>query len=93
MCEHCKIITKKVLECKELMYIKVKVTAGAKKEFFDQKGPDSFVVFVKEQALRNMANTRVKEILARYFETTIPKIRLISGHRSPSKIFSIPDPK
>jgi uncharacterized protein YggU (UPF0235/DUF167 family) len=71
------------------MYIKVKVTAGAKKEEIKKKANDSFIVSVKEKAERNMANKRVCEIMASVFKVSIKNVRIINGHQSPSKMLSI----
>ena len=71
------------------MYIKVRVTAGAKKEKFEKKSEDHFNVWVKEPAERNLANTRVRELLAGHFIVSIGKVKLVSGHHSPSKILDI----
>ncbi len=71
------------------MYIKIRVTAGAKKEIFEKISKDHFKISVKEKAERNMANNRVRELLASHFSMPIGKIRLISGHHSPGKIFSV----
>lgn len=71
------------------MYVKVKVFAGAKKESFEQKSDDHFEVAVKEKAERNMANKRVIELMSEYFKVPAGKVRIISGHHSPSKILSI----
>jgi uncharacterized protein YggU (UPF0235/DUF167 family) len=71
------------------MYIKVKVTAGAKKEKFTQTSSDHFEVSVKEKAERNMANTRVREMIAEFFKVPLGKAKLVSGHHSPGKIFDV----
>ncbi|OGD66981.1 hypothetical protein A2Z61_01800 [Candidatus Campbellbacteria bacterium RIFCSPLOWO2_02_35_12] len=71
------------------MYIKIKVTADAKKEKFEQKSEDLFEIAVKEKAKQNMANERAREIVARHFGIIKEKVRIISGHRSPSKIISV----
>jgi uncharacterized protein YggU (UPF0235/DUF167 family) len=71
------------------MYIKVRVTSCAKKENFEQISKDHFKILVKEKAERNMANDRVRYLLAGYFSVSLGKIRLISGHHSPGKIFSV----
>ena len=71
------------------MYIKTKVTPNAKKESFTKISDDHFEVSVKEKAERNMANARVRELVAQHFGIPIGKAKLISGHHSPSKIFSI----
>jgi len=71
------------------MYIKVRVTAGAKKELFEEKGKDHFAVQVKEKAERNMANTRVRELVAEHYNISPKQVRIISGHTTQSKILSI----
>ncbi len=73
------------------MYIRVKVTPGAKKEsFVPEEGKDNyFLAHVREKAERNMANARVRELVAEYFGVPTTKTRVISGHRSRSKILSI----
>lgn len=71
------------------MFIKVKVTAGAKKESFLRLSEDTFRVSVREPAERNMANQRIVELVARYFEVRIGAVRLVNGHHSPSKILSV----
>lgn len=75
------------------MYIRVRVSAGAKKEVFAQNTEDSFLVSVKEPAEQNMANKRVLELVAAHFEVLPRAIRIVSGHHSPGKILSIPDIK
>ena len=44
---------------------------------------------IKEKAERNMANERVIKILQDKFSTK--NVRLINGHQSPSKLFSVGD--
>lgn len=75
------------------MYIKVKVIAGSKKEKIEKKKENSFVISVKEPAERNLANTRIREIIAFIYEIKENSVRIISGHQSPSKILSINIPK
>jgi len=73
------------------MYIKVKVIADAKKEKFEQKSDELFEVSVKEPAKQNMANRRIQELIARHFGIMKGDVKIISGHRSSSKIISIKD--
>jgi uncharacterized protein YggU (UPF0235/DUF167 family) len=73
------------------MYVKVRVIAGAKKEKFEKVSDTHFKISVKEKAEQNLANRRVMELIASHFHVLAKQIRLISGHRSPSKILSIPD--
>lgn len=71
------------------MYIHVRVTAGAKKESLKELKADHYAISVKEPAERNMANRRVTELVAGRFSVSLGKVRLVSGHRSGSKIFNI----
>ena len=71
------------------MYIKVRVLAGVKKEVIKQISDNHFRISVKEPAQRNLANTRVREILAEQFGISAKEVRIISGHHSPSKIFAL----
>ncbi len=71
------------------MYIKVRVKADAKHELVTKKARDHFEIFVKEKAERNMANRRVCELIAREYVIPIGKVKIISGHHSPSKILSV----
>lgn len=71
------------------MYVKVRVRTGAKKESVEQLGGDRFAISVKELAERNQANERVVELIAAHFKISPAKIRIKSGHHSPSKILSV----
>ncbi len=71
------------------MYIKIKVTAGARKEKLTQISEDHFEISVREKAERNMANVRVREMIADFFVVPVGKTKIISGHHSPGKIFSV----
>lgn len=62
---------------------------GAKKEQIEQRSEDQFVISVKEKAQRNLANNRVVELLAKYFDVPANRVRLVSGHRSMKKVFTI----
>ena len=73
------------------MYIKVRVKTGQKKESVGQLTPTSFKIFVKEKAERNSANARVIKIIAEKIGVPAKKVRIISGHRAPSKLLSIAD--
>lgn len=73
------------------MYIKVQVTAGSKKEIVVHDKEDHYTISVREPAERNLANTRIREIISRELVVPIGKIRIISGHQSPHKILSILD--
>lgn len=71
------------------MYIRVNVTAGAKKERITKLAPDKYDIWVKEPAERNLANSRVRELLILEFGLPKGSVRLVTGHHSPHKIFSV----
>lgn len=71
------------------MYIKVKVTADAKKEIISKKTENSYNISVKVPAERNLANTRIREIIASIYGVNVKSVRIVSGHHSPSKILSV----
>lgn len=74
-----------------MFYIHAKVTAGAKKESLKQKNKDHFLISVKEKAERNLANKRVIELVAEYFKVPVPSVRIINGHKNPSKLIVVED--
>ena len=69
------------------MYIHVKVTAGSKEEKIEKKSDTHFLVCVKEEAERNMANIRIISMFKSIFKTN--DVRIINGHNSPSKLLSV----
>lgn len=71
------------------MYIKVRIKTGSKREIIKKISEDHFEVSVREKAERNLANTRVREIIAEELGLSIRKVRIIKGHHSPSKILSV----
>jgi len=71
------------------MYVKVLVTPGAKKEKIERKKEDYFIVAVKEKAERNLANTRVLEVLSAFLAVPKNHLKIITGHQSRSKIISV----
>lgn len=73
------------------MYIKVYVAAGAKNESFLQEAATRFRVAVREEAARNRANTRVRELIAAHFAVPIGTVRIVNGHHSPSKLVAVDD--
>ena len=73
------------------MYIKVRVKTGQRKESVERVSPVSFKISVKEKPEKNLANQRVLQIVAECLRVPIKKIKIISGHHSPSKLLSIID--
>jgi uncharacterized protein YggU (UPF0235/DUF167 family) len=70
------------------MYVSVRVVAGASVERLEeQKG--RLTIWVTQPAKQNLANRRVIELVARHFKLPLKKVRVISGHHTPAKLFSI----
>lgn len=75
------------------MYIRINATPGVKKESVKKVADNKYEVSVREKAEQNMANNRIREIVGELFGLPSSQVKMISGHRSPHKIFSIPDKK
>ncbi|MFA5169227.1 MAG: DUF167 family protein [Candidatus Paceibacterota bacterium] len=73
------------------MLIKVKAFPCSKEDKVVKKKEDSFDVFVEAEAERNMANKRIIELLAGYFDLPQTKVKMIKGFKESSKIFDIRD--
>lgn len=70
------------------MYLKVFVTPGARREKVEEKG-EMLLISVKEPAAGNHANRRVRELVALRLGVALGHVRLLTGHRSRSKMLSI----
>ncbi|MCR4333954.1 MAG: DUF167 family protein, partial [Patescibacteria group bacterium] len=70
------------------MFIKVFVIPGAKKEKVEKKG-ETLAISVREPATQNLANTRVRELVAERFKAPVGKVRILTGHRSRAKMISV----
>ncbi|OJI09189.1 MAG: hypothetical protein COV08_02040 [Candidatus Vogelbacteria bacterium CG10_big_fil_rev_8_21_14_0_10_49_38] len=71
------------------MYLKVKVTPGAKRDQLKEIASATFAATVKAPAKHNLANRAVAGLLASHFGRPVAKVKLVSGHHSPSKIFDL----
>lgn len=69
-------------------HFKVRVRAGAARDRIFKKGNDSFVISVRELAVRGQANKSILELLRAYFGPRC-RVKIVRGHHSPSKIFSV----
>lgn len=69
------------------MYVKVRAITKSKEEKVIKKTEDSYVIYVKEKPEMNVANKRLVAILKDI--TKMKNVRIINGHHSPSKIFSV----
>lgn len=71
------------------MYIRVHAVPGARRERVLRDDDTTFTISVKEPAERNMANTRIRAILAEIFAVPTGRVRLVTGHRAGSKMYSV----
>lgn len=71
------------------MYVKVYVTPDARRESIEKENATTFRIKVREPRERNLANSRVRVLLAKEFAVDKKTIRLISGHRSSTKVFDV----
>jgi uncharacterized protein YggU (UPF0235/DUF167 family) len=65
------------------------VTPGARKERVTKKEAGKYAITVKEEAARNAANTRVREIIAEVHRVPVARVRMLRGARSHKKVFTI----
>lgn len=77
---------------REARLVKVRATPKAKREMIIEK-EGVFHISTKEQAKDNAANGRIRYLLARELSLPEKAVRLTSGHRSPSKTFTIQAPE
>jgi len=75
------------------MYIKVRAITGSKKEEVILEKPNYFKIFVREKAERNLANTRIIELIAKEYKVTSNRVRITNGHHSPSKLLCVDNEK
>lgn len=73
------------------MYISVRVVAGAKAEKAEELKGGRLKIFVKEPAKQGLANRRVTALVAQHLKLPANKVRLVSGHHQPAKLFAVPD--
>lgn len=71
------------------MYLKVHAVPDARKESVTEEKDGTLVIAVKEPAEQNRANKRIREIIAARLKLPTEKVRILTGHRSRSKMFSI----
>lgn len=71
------------------MYVRVRVTPDAKKESIIETDGQMLTISVKEPAKQNLANERVKILVAEHYGVQVKKVKMITGHHSRQKMFSI----
>lgn len=71
------------------MYVRVHVTPEARKEHITKRSVNEFDILVREPRAQNAANRRVQQLIAEAFQVEPRSVRLISGHRSTTKMYSV----
>jgi len=71
------------------MYIKVRVKTKQKAELLKEISKDHLEISIKEPAERNLANSRIVEMVREHFKVYNGVVRIVSGHHSPSKILDV----
>lgn len=71
------------------MYVRAKVTPGAKKEYLKKIADGEFEIAVREKAERNLANKRVLFLIARALGAPEGSVRIANGHRSATKLLRV----
>jgi len=71
------------------MLIKVRVFPVANKNNVVKKSENVFDVFTKAKPALGMANKAVVKLLAEHLEISEKNIRIVRGHKQPSKIIEI----
>lgn len=69
--------------------IRVRVTAGARRESVKKRKEGVYEISVREEAKDNGANRRAVELVAMEFGLPAKAVRIARGHRKPSKLFRL----
>lgn len=76
------------------MYIRAEVYPGSKKVLIKKKLKENdWLITVKEPAERNLANKKIKELIAEVYGVRAKDLRIIAGHHSTRKILSLDETK
>ena len=69
----------------------IRVTAFPKsrKEKIVVVADDRLECYVREPAEHNLANTRIRELVAQHCDVPVASVRMETGHRSRKKVFTI----
>ena len=71
------------------MYVKVLVVPSSKRASLTADSKSKLRIAVTEPAELNAANRRVIELVAAHYDVSRTRVRIISGHHSPSKMLSV----
>lgn len=68
-------------------YLRVRAIAGARKEQVAHKHNGVYEITVREKAEQGKANASIRTLLAKDLRVPENRLRLMTGHTSPTKIF------
>jgi uncharacterized protein YggU (UPF0235/DUF167 family) len=71
------------------MYVRVHAVPDARKERVQEETDKSLTIWVKEPAEQNLANRRIRELVAQHYGVQRAQVRMLTGHRSSSKMFTV----
>lgn len=71
------------------MYLRVHVAPGSRREKVSEGKEGTLLISVREPAEGNQANKRVRELVALHLMLPLSKVRILSGHHSPTKLLTI----
>ena len=71
------------------MQIRVKVKTGSKKQELVFVSKDKLEVSLKEKPERNEANKKLVSVIGKQFHVPTEKVKILTGHRKPSKTLLI----
>jgi len=71
------------------MQVRVHVFADMKKEVVKVVGEHNFEMKLKVPAERNLANQRMRELISRWYNVGVGKVRIVTGHHSPRKVVDV----
>ncbi len=71
------------------MFVHVRAVPSAKKERVTKVSDTEFQIEVREKPEQNMANRRIIELLGIALGVKASQVKMLTGHRSTSKMFSI----
>jgi uncharacterized protein YggU (UPF0235/DUF167 family) len=71
------------------MQVRVVVTVGAKKDSLMEVEPDLLEITVRAHARDNMANYRVRELVAGYYGAEKNAVRILKGHHFAKKLLRV----
>ncbi|MEK7101010.1 MAG: DUF167 domain-containing protein [Patescibacteria group bacterium] len=71
------------------MYVRVHAKPGSRKETVTHGKEGELFISVKEKAEGNQANKRLRELVALTYALPENKVRILSGHHSPVKLFTL----